>query len=345
MIQLIMLGYTCISLVLLGIHSYRRRGLRLTLTFFLFAVIAGIEKEGNSFFGRDFPAPQQTSPFFFPAAGGSMPTHVLLVILGWAFVFYVSWALAERILERVPGYSGRIFTTVLIAGMVAAAVSYALETTALELGLWQWVFSDTRLARLFVGKTHLFALAAWFYFTAHFLAAYFLVECSRFRRVSWKALFLLVYLVRTYTIIFSSSTFPRECEEYIFLACLMLLALFSPLSFDFPPKNKEGKVSGQPEKLTFLPEAVIIGMALIVLLFDAAVLKRGALLYSLAPLIFFIFLAHKRVPLYLLVLATILLIWIGREKAVLAAFPLLSIIVLSVFSRSMRLASGRAAPT
>lgn len=315
------------------VHSYFTKGLRLTLTFFLFAFIVGIEKEFNSFFAFDFPAFQRPPPFFFPSHN-SILVNIIMVIFGWVFIFYLSWIISERINKRLDFFRGKIFPVLFFSGLITASMSYAIETASVSVGWWKWVFKDSRFTNFLGGGINFFALEAWFYFTIHFLGAYFLVECSKYKRSPWKALFLFIYLIRIYSILFFNSSIPREIEERIALIGLVLFSIFCPLQFDYSG-IKLPKVNLSALKIIeAAPFVIIISMAAILYYLEKNVISDIKLLFSIIPLLFLVLLSFKNMPFVMLFSLNVILLTIGKQKMIVGSLPILAVTIFSLLENA-----------
>ncbi len=140
-----LLLFLIIGITLLIFHSYFTRGFRVTFNFFLFALIAAMRKEIGTFFDSRFLV-SKGSPFFFPTVNVSFGTSLSVVILGWVFVFYISWIISGKIIQRLDYFRDKIFPTVLFSGIVIASISYAVEAIGINMGWWQWRFYDPRFS-------------------------------------------------------------------------------------------------------------------------------------------------------------------------------------------------------
>lgn len=311
-----------ISIALLMAHSYFKRGFRLTFNFFLFALIAAMRKETGTFFGSG-PLMLKGSPFFFPETGIPFVISFLTVISGWVLTFYIAWALSEKITERLGYFNNKIFPTLLFAGMIVGGMSYAIETVGVNIGWWAWKFHDGRFSDFLAGNAHFFAIEAWFYFAVHFLMVYFLIECSRFKKLGWKCIFLLIYFIRTWTIVFSGgSDLLRIAEERVMLCLLIVLSFSAPLEFDFPVLKFPKKISFLSYKLfNAMPFLVIFNVIGVLVFLSMTKIKNIQLIISFFPLIVLVLLAIKRINLMVMIIFCLCLLIYGGNKAVPAMLP------------------------
>jgi len=292
--------FSFIGLILLVVHSYFKRGFRLTLSFFLFSFVVGMRKEAGTFLGPSLSNMRHPTPFIH-TTNYPLLFSVLNTTIGWMLAFYLSWCIAEKIIERSTYLKGKIFPTLLFAGMVIAALSYAIEATAINIGWWKWVFFDVHLAGYLVGGVHLFALSAWFYFAVHFLAPYFLIECSPFRQASWKCIFFLIPFSRTCTMLFLGSDLPRMVHEFIIFFILMILVLVNPLHFNYPNFKERLTDRSLVCRLVDIIPYIVASIILTMLIFiDIIKIKNPYLLISLFPLVVLILLSLQKVPVRLI---------------------------------------------
>jgi len=305
--------FAFIGLSLLIVHSYFKRGFRITLGVFLFAFIVGMKKEIGNFLGLAFSNMPSPAPFIH-TTNYSLIFCVFNTAVGWMLMFYLSWCLAERIVNRVGYLKDKIFPTLLFAGIVIAAFAYAIEATAVNIGWWKWRFFDKHFAKFLVGGVHFFALSIWFHHSIHFLVPYFLIECSKFRKTDWRCIFFLIPLSRTWTILFLGSDLPLVIHQHISFFLLIILVFVRPLYFDYPEfKIKIDAHSFLYKIIEFIPFIVSLMILSVLLYVNIVKLKNGILIISLLPVIFLLLLAIKKVPLKFTALAgTLAFLFIGK---------------------------------
>lgn len=314
-----------VSIILLITHSYFKRGFRLTFNFFLFAFIAAMMKETGSFFTPEFLM-LKGSPFFFPKTSVPFAVSFLTVVFGWIFAFYLAWDVSEKIIKRLAYFNGKIFPAVLFAGITVAAISYAVETIGVNTGWWRWKFHDARFSGFLIKDAHFFAIEAWFYFAIHFLTAYFIIECSKFRKAGWKCVFLLIYFIRIWAVVFSGgSDLFRIIEERIMLCLLIGASFLTPLKFNAfeavePPAALKllRKIGGF---LRSIPSLVMLNLIATLSLLVMVKIKNPQLIVSILPLLALNLLAVKKINfIFILFCCLVALIWKGK-MAVPAVFP------------------------
>jgi hypothetical protein len=336
-----LLAVVLISLVLLITHAYYRRGFRLTFNFFLFGVIAALRKEIGTFFGSE-SIMLKGSPFFFPRADVPFFISFLTVIFGWIFTFYIAWTIAEKITDRLGSFRGKIFPTLLFAGLVAASISYAVETIGVNMGWWRWKFHDGRFSVFLVGDAHFFAMQAWFFFAVHFLAVYFLIECSKFRKSGWKAVFFLIYFLRTWSIVFSGgSDFPRIAEELVILGLLIALSFSLPLKFEFPVVKLRNKPSiSRSRFIEGLFYLVVFNLVSVLIFLSLIKLKKPVLAVSVLPFLVMIMLAIRKVNLYWIIALFLFILISAKPIMMPVALPLTLFLIFKLLGRSQKPALG-----
>jgi hypothetical protein len=324
-----------VSVILLIAHAYFKRGFRLTFNFFLFALIAALRKEIGTFFGSE-PLMLKGSPFFFPDANLPFLISFLTVIFGWMFTFYIAWTLAEGITRKFIYFKNKIFPTLLFAGVIAASISYAVETVGVNMGWWRWKFYDDRFSNFLVGDAHFFALEAWFYFTVHFLAVYFLIECSRFKKFDWKNLFFLIYFIRTWSIVFSGgSDLPRMIEEGVMFCLLIVFSFWLPLEFKLPVLNFKKNLSVFSFKLIdSLFFLVVFNLVAVLVFLSMVKLKNMQLVISILPLITLILLALPGIKPFWVFLLCLCMVISGGNVMVPAILPVALFMIFKLFERT-----------
>jgi hypothetical protein len=290
-----------------------------------------MRKEAGTFLGPALSNMRYPTPFIY-TTNYPLLFSVLNTTIGWMLAFYLSWCIAEKIVERSARLQGKIFPTLLFAGMVIAALSYAIEATAINIGWWKWVFFDLHLAGYLVGGVHLFALSAWFYFALNFLTPYFLIECSRFRKTNWKCIFFLIPFSRTCTMLFLGSDLPRMTHEFGTFFILMTLVITNPLSFNYP--NFKERLVGDSlvrRMVDIIPYIVMFIILAVLIFIDIIQIKNPHLLISLFPLAVFIFLSLQKIPVRLIVLFTLVIGLIFGKVGISACLPGLIFLCLDYF--------------
>ena len=190
--MLFVLAVSVISICLFILHSYCKRGARLTFNFFLFASIVTFIKEAP---GRRFDgvlAQDYAAPFEFLAQQSPVIVGSLTGLLGWIFIFYLGWSMAERIIQRAGTLSEYVFPVLFLSALVIGSTSYGIEATAIKIGWWRWKIEDLRFAEILIGVPFI-SFEAWINFSLQYLLLpYLLIQCSTLRHAFWKSVFFII---------------------------------------------------------------------------------------------------------------------------------------------------------
>lgn len=329
----IVLSICFVSIFIFIAHSYLTKGFRLTFNFFFFAFLVAIIKEGPMMINGAL-VKNPTMPYEFLVKHSSVMIETTLAIMGWVFTFYLGWYIANRIAKRLGTWENRIFPVVLISGLVTASLGYAVEATAIGIGWWQWTIGDLRLAGFLVGGVPLIVFETWMHFPTQYLfLPYSLIECSKFKRANWKVVFFLIPFVH------SVSTqcrpdFIRNIIEQVALVALFILAFVSSLRFDYSGARPATlKRNLNLKLLELLPMLVIVMLVFILGFLDLVKIHNSQLLISLLPLIFFILLAIRRVPLLWIAGLSLLCPLILSKQAAMAVVPLVVIVGFKILAK------------
>ncbi len=318
------------------LHSYSRQGPRLTFNFFFFAFLVAIIKEGpmriNGLLMKN-----PSMPYEFLIKGVPVVASTTLVILGWVFTFYLGWYIGGRVSERLGAWQKRIFPTLLLSGLVTASIGYCVEATAMGLGWWHWTIEDARLAPLLVGAPFI-VFETWVHFpTQYLLMPYSLIECSRFKRMSWKGIFFVIPFIHSLSTQARLES-VRIGVEHAALMVLLVLAFTNPLRFDYSGiKKHEGVSFLKPKLLDQLPMAVMIMLLSTLALLDVAKIHDAGLVISILPAMFFILLAIKRIPFYWIASLALLCFLILQKQAIIATAP---VAIVLIFKSAMKITSN-----
>jgi hypothetical protein len=256
----------------------------------------------------------------------------MVLYIGWATTFYLSWYLAQRILKRIGGFSERIFPTILWAILVTGGISYCVEASAIRAGWWAWMFHDPRFKDFLLVPFS--ALEGWTGEIAFFLLIFFIVECSKYRRQWWRVFLYgttmcLIINTITYLIVsLSSSDFDIIPNINIFIRALdsvrislpIILMFFWSISFKYERLDTKNSKIG-----LFFYDAIPLFALLLILLvcigIDIVVLNNSSLLFSVFPLIFLLLVSIKKVPVALIFFIACILFVIGNKLAYIISIP------------------------
>lgn len=331
-----------IALILLIIHSYLYRGTRITLNFFIFAFIWAFLKEGSA------PPPSHPYLKLYEFLNQNIPLSFAYwtATIGWIFTFYISWCISEKILQRIDFFKNKIFSTLFICGIVIMGISYSIETTAINIGWWRWNINHKTLQNLFIGGYSLFTLEAWLFFTLIFLTAFFLIECSKYRKANWKIIFIILPFIYSWVILHIGPRMPTFSKEIIGVIIFLILPLTLLAFFNYLPFEYDGIIGQRPHQRTKihlvfkeLPLLIMLFMLSIVVGIDLFILKNPILLISALPVIFILLLSIKEIPFYIIFIFSLLALSWGKEKMII---PILPVIVVFLFWGINRLHIGNA---
>lgn len=206
-----------VYLWLLVMHSYYRKGTRLTVNFFLFAFILIFTHGGSC--DLDFLG-------LADSAHTSLMVSLVNTFLSLP-IFYLSWYIAEEVVKHSFFLKKRLFAAILLAGLIITIINSIINI----IGINAMLMGNLSFIKLF-----------WFF--THFFAAFLLINCSKYKYRAWKTSFFLLLLIYIWIIKFSGieSVFLL-IEGYVFLMILIFLAFFNSITLDYsgiklikPPK-------------------------------------------------------------------------------------------------------------
>ncbi|MBL7196785.1 MAG: hypothetical protein ISS47_01655 [Candidatus Omnitrophica bacterium] len=324
-------------IALVVLHSYLKYGFRLTFNFFLFSflyVSKWLLKNLDNQLAA-FKTAQQVRIFETLAAGKSIFYKNILislgnisVIFGWMFLFYFGWYLANKIVERLKGHNGRVFPTLLLAGLIIACAVYIIETLGNSLGWWGWSIPVSGVDKYLVGCPF-HPIKKSFYFSIYFLAAYFLIECTRFKRTNWKTIFFIIPFIHIFTItIFGTGDLPRFIEHILSFAILAILTLFSRLDFEFNFTFNRPRLFQILDKTILL---IILAILLSLSITNIIVMKQPLLNVSLLPFVILLLFALDFIPIYFILTSASILILLFKHMAFPIFIPVVTILILKYF--------------
>jgi len=212
---------------------------------------------------------------------------------GWILCLYLGSTLALRTTERIPWARGRIFPALSLACLFNACLSYAVESTAMRMGWWQWNLS-TQSSML--REVPMVGIIAWFSVGFDFLLPYYLIRHYRSKRQIWPYLSLLVFPFHMTSHLFGNriSTLvpvtPYNIWHWGMVLAVMLLPFLSHIRFGRPWARTEGRI------LRAVPAAglgVVIGVLLVC---DLAIVREPGLLIAKIPLFMYVGLSLGELP-------------------------------------------------
>jgi hypothetical protein len=204
--------------LVLFVHSYRLRGLSITINFFLFIFFL-------IFTRGEYPGLSYINLEIKPAILW-LSFSLVTACLGVS-VIYISWQLAEKLTQGLYWLKEKILPVVLVSGVICACFIYAIGLTVIYLGWWQ------------KEQSLVLVILEWFYFCMYFLSAFFLISYSKFKNFEWKAVFFILPFIPAWSLRIFKVGQVLFLIEYIGLILIVSLLLFTNLKFDYSIKVKE----------------------------------------------------------------------------------------------------------
>ncbi|MDO8602529.1 MAG: hypothetical protein Q7O04_01615 [Candidatus Omnitrophota bacterium] len=215
------------------------------------------------------------------------------------------------------------------------SISYSIETAAINIGWWRWKIDHQALKGLFIGGYSLHIVNIWLFFTVLFLTAFFLMECSGYKKTTWKAVFIFLPFTYSWAILQRGPYMSTLVEEigvvsiFLFLP-LILLAFFNHLLFEY--EDAKLAKSSSNKKISVLlqeiPLLLMLFMISIVVDIDFFILKKPILLISAMQAIFILLLSVRKIPFYIVFILSLFVLLLGKEKMII---PILPIMVVFAF--------------
>lgn len=218
---------SAVAIAVLVWHAWSHRGRRIALSFFISAFLFGVLR-GNVIHWITVESQGGVMPYVFTQPVVQIFSASLQAVIGWIFALYVSWWLAERVLDRIPALKGDLMATVGMACVGMAAVGYGVEGGAAAAGWWLW--SIPTYNRFFAGVPTV-GIAEWFAVGFEFFIPYFLAFCTPYRRRVWAHALWGVFLFHMFLHLFfepisrAVPTQPFVLWHWISILTLGVLAL------------------------------------------------------------------------------------------------------------------------
>lgn len=310
------------SLVFIAVilHSYLYRGARLTFVFFGSAFLHILLKELTHLYVEN-KFILTLRPYRVLGDTPQILQLPVFVYIGWAVTFYLSWYLAERILKRIGYFYDRVFPTISWSILIAGAISYCVEATAIKAGWWLWSFPDPRLKEFII--TPLSAFYAWPSQTSFFLLIFFIFECSRFRKQWWRV-FLFTFIARlahAALIIYGVVNFGQKnaiittCDSVSILLPFLLM-FFSSLRLQLTLNLKKNTIY-----YNVLPLFALTSILFICVAMDISILKKPEMLVSVLPLVLLILLSLRNISMTAITILTVFSVISGSQKMYILCIP------------------------
>ncbi len=318
--------------ILLILHCYLYRGMRLTFAFFGCVLLHSFGRQVVYTFTRRLSGSLTYFVLGTPFKIFSLP---LVVYMGWAITFYLSWYLAERILKKIGRFSDRIFPTIIWSMLIAGALSYCIETTAFRAGWWLWTRFDPRFKEFLLVPYS--SLQAWFSNTAQFLLIFFLSECSEYKKQWWRVFLytFAIWMVVIIAVIYSPINFGQfalviKIYHLIRILLPILLMFFYPIKLQFTGLGPRGS-----ERKEFLYNALpLFTLSLILftcIIIDILIIRKPELLISKLSLVLLIMLSIKKMPLWLIFVSVAFSIIYGGQRFYILSIPSLVFLMFIIY--------------
>ncbi len=275
-------------------HAWRFRGPKIALSFFPAALLFGIIR-GNIVHWVTVEAQGGVMPYVFTHPVIQIFSASLQAVIGWVFAIYISWWLAERVLERVPSLKDDLMATVGMACVGMAAISYCVEAGAAAAGWWIWSIPTHN--PYFVGVPAV-GIMEWSAVGFEFLIPYLLAFCSPGRKRIWPHLLWCIFVGHLFLHLLSEPvspllpTQPFVLWHWVSLLVMAGLALTGVGSIRIQTRAVvEAKKSGEWVMWGAVGLFVaVMGIA------QVGLGNRPELLVSLVPLALLALMAIPRVP-------------------------------------------------
>jgi hypothetical protein len=218
------------ALLLLVRHSARTEGLRTAALFFIYLLAMAVFREWLVYsLTRSIDKPV---PYSSDATMGRIGFVNLVVVAGWVFTTYLSFGLA-RLIQRRNFEGTNVFFTLAMTALVTTAISYAVETAGMRLGLWTWTQSNRRPVAWLPFEWPFDAFEGWaatsFMIVSVYCALRFrLFSPVRWRSVSITAALLALYSVADLTVRWLGPSSPRKKLTVIYIAAAVVLGFVAP---------------------------------------------------------------------------------------------------------------------
>ena len=298
MAALALLASSLVAVLLLVVHSWRRRGGRVTAAFFIPAFLFGVLRgnvihviiliiSGTGEGGKPYLPQSRLLPDIGYAS--------IQVVIGWMFAGYLAWTLSEYVLRRLRGWEGRLFPTVGLAALFMGAISYCMEAAAPRVGWWYW---DISTVNPLFGRVPVTGVIAWVSIATDFLFPFLLITGSEYRRRPWRWLTLVVFPVHmTVHALYNTVSYIDNFHVVMILA-LAGLALFNRTRIEtglVRPRG-EGDAGAGARFVEVIPAIAVVTFLAVVLRAEVVAAGDVTLTFTAIPLVVFALLAWRRVP-------------------------------------------------
>lgn len=164
----------------------------------------------------------------------------VLLPVGWTFAFALAWHLAEPIVERVRKADDLLFPTLSLAVVGVFFIAFAMETTGIAMGWWEWQISRDIDSPLRDGFRRIFG---WGWHGLKFYILVAIIECKQIRPAGLRYVIAPIpeILLQSY----ESWMLPdRKWIGGVFPMILPVLAFMEGARLAVPPR---GGLAGAPQ--------------------------------------------------------------------------------------------------
>ncbi len=256
----------------------------------------------------------------------------VITLLEWIFLFYLGWFVAEKIMQRFSFFQRRLFPTLLLSSLATASFLYPIEAIGHNLGWWRWQSFIQVSYDVFFIDCPPHALKSGFYFILYFLAAYFLIECSKFKHRNWKMIFFILPFVHLWTIRFFGNSLPRVVERMGIFLIVVALTFLSTLEL-------ENVNPGNLYKFRIIDRifSLLVISILSILCFTVIfITNKPVLIFTLLPALFFYLFSMKNMSLGVIFIFCILAFLMGKTVATVSLIPVSIFFIFKICDYSER---------
>lgn len=266
---------SAVALSLLAVHSRRALGGR-RATIFWSACVAygtarGLAVRWITETGLGGAMPYAIRDPLFTIAGVSLQE-----IAGWAIVAYLGWWLGHR-LAAAGGREPRLFAQVAWAVLWLAAISWAVEATAIAAGWWSWRIP---VVGALPGRVPPIGLVDWAFVGLDFLLPVIALTAPALRTARWRAATLLLFPLHFAGHLVTERVVPGVPVPGLHIVHWLLGLALLWAALRHGARDRAFADSAATDRLAFgALGIVLVDLALV----QTAWLGRAELLVSLAP--------------------------------------------------------------
>jgi Tfp pilus assembly protein PilF len=181
------------SSLLLGLlfaHSWRYRGKKVTLAFFISCFVFGIIRGNLIDYICIASLGEKGLPYLFVQPVARIWNASLQECLGWIFALYLSWSTVEWILSRQGKNKVPLYRLIGLSGFFMGGIAYAVEAAAGAVKWWVWVLP---VKNSFFAEVPPAGIIAWISVVFDFLGPFLFLYYKTFSRWWSKALLCCIF--------------------------------------------------------------------------------------------------------------------------------------------------------